>query len=116
MSSLVLSSASRLGLSLLLLFLLLLGFLLLLLILLLILALQILDLLISLGDGLEESLQTSLLGAFQVLLQSGCTAANPVLAESLLGDEELDKSINVRSFPFEVAISVIGGPDIGVEK
>lgn len=50
------SSASWLGLSLLLLFLLLLSFLLLLLVLLLILALQILDLLFRLGNRLEESL------------------------------------------------------------
>ena len=110
------SSASWFGFGLLLLFLFLLGFLLLLLVLLLILALQVLDLFVGLGDGLEEAFKASLLRTLEILLQSGCTAANSVLAESFLGDEELDKSFNVRSLPFEVAVSVIGGMNVRVKK
>jgi hypothetical protein len=110
------SSASRLGLSLLLLFLFLLSLLLLLLVLLLILTLQILDLLFRLGNRLEESLQSGLLRGFQVLLQPSSTASNPVLAESLLRDKKLDKSINVGRFPFEITVCMIGGTDVGVEE
>ena len=53
---------------------------------------------------------------FQVLLQPSSTASNPVLAETLLGDKKLDKSINVGRFPFEITVCMIGGTDVGVEE
>jgi len=56
------------------------------------------------------------LGTLQILLQSGCSAADSVLAESFLGDEELYKSFDVRSLPFEVAVCMISRADVGVEE
>lgn len=110
------SSTSRFSFSLLLFLLLFLGLFLLLLILLLVLTLQILDLLFCLRDWLEEPLQSSLLRALQVLLQPSGTASNSVLTESLLGNQKLDEAFDVRGFPLEVAVWVIGWPDVGVEE
>lgn len=86
------------------------------LILLLVLALQILDLLFSFRDRLEETLKSSLLGRLQVLLQPSSATADSVLTESFLGDEELDQAIDIGGFPFEVAVSMVGGTDIRIEE
>jgi hypothetical protein len=56
------------------------------------------------------------LRGFQILLQTSSTASDSVFTESLLRDEELDKAFDVRGFPFEVTVWVVGWSDIGVEE
>jgi hypothetical protein len=71
---------------------------------------------ISLGDGLEETLQACLLRALQVLLEPSSCAANAILGESLFGDKECDQSFHVGLFPLEIAKGVVCLAHIGVEE
>jgi hypothetical protein len=47
-------------------------------------------LVVSLRNGLEKALKTSLLGAFDALFESGSGIANSVFVEVFLADQELD--------------------------
>ena len=49
-------------------------------------------------------------------MQTSSTTSNSVFTESLLCDEELDKTFDVRGFPFEVTVWVVGWSDIRVEE
>jgi hypothetical protein len=111
-----LSSTPRLCLSLSLLLLILLKLLLLLLVLLIILPLQVLNLLLGLWDRFEETLQSCLLAALQILCQPSSTTPNSILTESLLSDQELDQTIDIGSFPFKLAVWVVSRSDVGVEE
>lgn len=83
---------------------------------LLILPLQVLDLLLRLSHRLEEPLQPRLLRRLQVLLQLGRCTSHSVFTEPFLFDEELHEAIDVGCFPFEVAVWVVGFPDVGLEE
>jgi hypothetical protein len=49
-------------------------------------------------------------------LQPSGTAPNSILAESLLSDEELDETFDVRGFPFKVAVCMVGRSNVRVEE
>jgi hypothetical protein len=49
-------------------------------------------------------------------LQPSGTAPNSILAESLLSDEEFDEAFDIRGFPFEVAVCVVGRSNVRVEE
>jgi len=111
-----LSSTPRLSLGFGFLFLLHLRLLFLFLVLLLILSLQTLNLLLGLWNWLEKSLQSCLLTRLQVLRQPSSTTSYSVLTKSLLSNQELDKTFDVGSLPFKVAVRMISRMDIGVKK
>lgn len=54
--------------------------------------------------------------ALQILLQPRCAAADTVFREAFFGDEELHEPVDVGGFPFEVAVGVVGVPDVGLEE
>lgn len=108
------SSSSRLGLCLLLL----LGRLLLLLFLLFelgfVLSLQAGLFLSSPSDGLEETLESTLLCTLETLGETGCSALDSVFTEALFFDEELDQAFDIGCFPLELALGIVGGTDVGL--
>lgn len=80
------------------------------------LPLQILLLLLCLLHRLEEAFQPRLLRCLQVPVELGGGIADSVFAETFLCDQELDQAVDVGGFPFEFAVWVICGADIGFEE
>lgn len=69
-----------------------------------------------LRDGLEESFQSALLRALQVLLQLQRGGFDTLLGEALLINQELYETIRIRFVPLEVANRVVSGPDVRLEE
>ena len=111
-----LSRRPRLSLRILLGLLLRLNLLLLFLLLLLLLPLQLSPLLLRLRHHLEKPLHPALLGTLHVLRQSSGTTPDPILTEAFFLNKELHQPLDVRCFPVEVAVGVIGRPDVWVEE